>query len=765
MPLACQFHNNFRRFSNICFHFLILVLLTGLSASTGAGSTVVPSISRSSYKETVEGQYKEASDYYYRLKDNFVAAGKREKWLAGIHELQRIYRIDPKSEIASFCLYTIARMYRNMYKRFGSSTDLDKAVSFYTDILSFFPQGNKADNAIYALAQIEQKERDNPKQAAKYYYKLIKSYPASSKKIQAEKQLQKLIASLKTSSVARKSVVATRVKGKEKTAAWKKSVLPMTARHRAGVKGAGDAPSGLLKKNIVPIKSTKPAQRLEETKRPVSKTKIVLSALKNVTSSHETQRGIGLPKVTVPVIKEKNAASVRQAVASAAPKVQYPKQGKERSISRKDKKVVTGQQADMGRRVVMRPATKWFDTDRKHIERARGTVKVLPVQYWSSDNYSRVVIKASEPVAFHATLLDKSSRSPKHLSIDFKKSYIPPKYRSPVAIEDGLLKRIHTGQLDDATVRVYIETESISDYKVFSLKDPFRVVVDVRGKRGRALRAPEKKTPPHIETAAKQVPQLIDKSEEVLVFPSKKKGKVKLTPASVPSKKNASLTLAQQLGLGVRRIVIDPGHGGKDPGATGFGLKEKEVVLNVAKKIRKILQEKHNYEVFLTREGDESISLEERTAIANTKEADLFLSIHVNAHPEDSVRGVETFYLNLATHTEAMRVAAFENATSTHNMSEMQEILSELMQNEKINESSQLAEFVQLNMVRGLKEQKYWVKDLGVKQAPFYVLIGAEMPAVLAEISFITNPDEAKLLKNEKYLQTIAKQIVAGVLS
>lgn len=112
-----------------------------------------------------------------------------------------------------------------------------------------------------------------------------------------------------------------------------------------------------------------------------------------------------------------------------------------------------------------------------------------------------------------------------------------------------------------------------------------------------------------------------------------------------------------------------------------------------------------------------------------------------------------------------MRVSALENATSTHNMSEMQDILSELMQNEKINESSQLAEFVQLNMINGLKKQKFKVKDLGVKQAPFYVLIGAEMPAILAEISFITNPEEAKSMKSEKYLQTLAEQIVAGVLS
>ncbi|MCI5159759.1 MAG: N-acetylmuramoyl-L-alanine amidase, partial [Candidatus Electrothrix sp. AUS1_2] len=337
--------------------------------------------------------------------------------------------------------------------------------------------------------------------------------------------------------------------------------------------------------------------------------------------------------------------------------------------------------------------------------------------------------------------------------------------------------------------------------------------VGVRGGKGRTVRVPERKVAPQIiadikplvvrsrkteqpeirkettvtepeiietaaieslqETTQETAPKTVQKTApevkpEKIILPRKRKTVPGLARAANPSVGDSvgeNLTLAQQLGLGVQRIVIDPGHGGKDPGAVGFGLKEKDIVLDVAKKIKKVLEEKKGYEVLLTRDGDVSLSLEERTAIANTKEADLFLSIHVNAHPEEVVRGVETFYLNLATHTEAMRVAALENATSTHNMSEMQDILSELMQNEKINESSQLAESVQDKIVRGLKKQAFYVKDLGVKQAPFYVLIGAEMPAILSEISFITNPEEAKLMKTDKYLQALADQIVAGVLS
>ena len=169
------------------------------------------------------------------------------------------------------------------------------------------------------------------------------------------------------------------------------------------------------------------------------------------------------------------------------------------------------------------------------------------------------------------------------------------------------------------------------------------------------------------------------------------------------------------------------------------------------------------YEVIMTRDRDKTLPLEERTAIANTTKADLFLSVHVNAHPSASVKGVETFYLNLATNTEAMRVAARENATTSHNISDLQDILSDLMQNSKIEESSLLADYVQNSLISGLRENRYDTEDLGVKQAPFYVLIGAEMPAVLAEISFLSNRHEAALLRDDVYLNDIAPQIAAGV--
>jgi N-acetylmuramoyl-L-alanine amidase len=223
--------------------------------------------------------------------------------------------------------------------------------------------------------------------------------------------------------------------------------------------------------------------------------------------------------------------------------------------------------------------------------------------------------------------------------------------------------------------------------------------------------------------------------------------------------------LAQQLGLRVRTIVLDPGHGGKDPGAIAFGLKEKDIVLKVAKMLAPILEKRLRCKVILTRTTDVFIPLEERTAIANTHDADLFVSLHINASPSEKAHGIETYYLNLTTNPEAMRVAARENATSTHQMSDLQNILSDIMKNSKINESARLAELVNNSIITGLKKNFSDIKSMGVKQAPFYVLIGAEMPAILVEMSFITNKDDVKHLQNNHFLENIASDISSGIQS
>lgn len=389
---------------------------------------------------------------------------------------------------------------------------------------------------------------------------------------------------------------------------------------------------------------------------------------------------------------------------------------------------------------------------------------VLPVKYWSSKDYTRIVVKASDPVTYKEQLLEPIGNRPRRLYIDFFNSYIEPRYRSPVPIEDGLLKQIRTGQFRSDTVRVVLDIESISSFKVFSLPDPFRVVIDVRGQQnsqqGKNIDQNEKQVEPETNTNSRLI-VLKDQKKHKVGHP--RTGNKNSQPSS---RRPQTFTLAQQLGLGVRKIVLDPGHGGKDSGAMAFGLREKHITLRLARKLAPRLRKQLECEVLLTRNSDVFIPLEERTAIANTSEADLFISLHINAHPAPKVHGLETYYLNLTTNAEAMRVAARENATSTHQMSDLQDILSDILQNSKVNESSRLANLVHNSMINGLRTNKYSnIKNLGVKQAPFYVLIGAQMPAVLIEVAFISNPQDAKHLTTEEFLNTISHEISNGIQS
>ena len=223
------------------------------------------------------------------------------------------------------------------------------------------------------------------------------------------------------------------------------------------------------------------------------------------------------------------------------------------------------------------------------------------------------------------------------------------------------------------------------------------------------------------------------------------------------------LSMARQLGLGVSRIVIDPGHGGHDPGARGKGVNEAELVLDVALRLEKLLQQVPGVDVILTRRTDEFIQLPERTAIANREGADLFLSIHANASTSGQAHGIETYFLNFANNQSAAAVAARENAASTQAMGGLPDFVKAIAMNNKLDESRDLALQVQRSMVDRQRASNKTLKDLGVKQAPFVVLIGANMPSVLAEMGFVTNPQEAKLLKGNAYRQKIAESLFNAI--
>jgi N-acetylmuramoyl-L-alanine amidase len=223
-------------------------------------------------------------------------------------------------------------------------------------------------------------------------------------------------------------------------------------------------------------------------------------------------------------------------------------------------------------------------------------------------------------------------------------------------------------------------------------------------------------------------------------------------------------SLVRTLGLKIGRIVIDAGHGGHDSGTTGpGGIEEKQVVLDVALRLGKLLKQRLGADVIFTRDNDTFIPLETRTAIANKAQADLFLSIHANSSPDSSARGVETYYLNFTTSPDALEVAARENAVSDESIHELSDLVKKITLKDKIDESREFAADVQRSLFSDLEEGNPGLRDRGVKKAPFVVLIGANMPSILAEISFLTNSDDARELQQPAYRQRIAESLYRGV--
>ncbi|HET7698903.1 MAG TPA: N-acetylmuramoyl-L-alanine amidase [Vicinamibacterales bacterium] len=345
---------------------------------------------------------------------------------------------------------------------------------------------------------------------------------------------------------------------------------------------------------------------------------------------------------------------------------------------------------------------------------------------------------------------------------------------------DDVVKEVRLGRHPRNVTRLVVDLDGVSSYSVYPLYGPYRLVIDFRRAVSAApapapaavaapvvvpppVPAPKAAAPLAVLPDVKQTIPEARHAPEPAKLPSSTPAPKALPPAAPASNSNGKFSLSRQLGLSVARIVLDAGHGGHDPGAHGNGITESELTLDVAQRLRKLLEAQPGMEVVMTRDTDVFIPLEERTAIANREGADLFLSIHANASRNSQARGIETYFLSFALNPEAEAVAARENATSAQTMHNLPDIVKAIALNNKLKESRDLAETVQKSMTKRLSARNRSLRDLGVKQAPFVVLIGAVMPSVLAEISFVTNRQEGALLKTTAYRQQIAQALFDAI--
>ncbi|HBX43261.1 MAG TPA: N-acetylmuramoyl-L-alanine amidase [Deltaproteobacteria bacterium] len=339
---------------------------------------------------------------------------------------------------------------------------------------------------------------------------------------------------------------------------------------------------------------------------------------------------------------------------------------------------------------------------------------VSDIRHWTSREYTRVVIDLEAEARYEANFLgaDPVRNLPPRIFIDIQGADLRDEIvRHPREVHNGLLTRVRAGRFRAGVVRVVIDLERESGYRVFDLSDPSRIIVDIDGG----------------SPGTGQSPPIPEPSGKIVV-------------------------------------MLDPGHGGKDPGATGpTGLQEKDVVLTIGRMVREKLSRFPDFDVGMTRDTDVFIPLEERTAIANKTGADIFVSLHINASRDRKARGISTYVLSRASDREALELAARENGVTVQKLSEVKFIIDDLSTYGRKKESLKLAKTVNDAIVRNISSRHGPVHDLGLKQAPFYVLVGARMTAVLVETSFISNRSEESRLRRHEYLETIADSVVEAI--
>jgi N-acetylmuramoyl-L-alanine amidase len=448
--------------------------------------------------------------------------------------------------------------------------------------------------------------------------------------------------------------------------------------------------------------------------------------------------------------------------------------------------------------------------------------QVTGIRHWSTPDYTRVAIDLGDDVTYEAARVP----NPDRIYFDLHGTRLAQELvgKSFAVTDDGFLKKIRAAQFSNDMTRVVLDVNDVTEYSAFLLPNPYRLIIDIHGgskadpgapvisvpmQRAAGLTPTVPNTtavksgssfdvaalsaqPGRVEATSQPTSQPIsavvkeqgvggrvqgvdgDGSTEptastVGAGKRTKKGKAAADAGAVPARAavptaDGETSLVRALGLKIGRIVIDPGHGGHDSGTLGAdGIQEKDVVLDVALRLGQLLHDRLGSEIIYTRSDDTFIPLETRTAIANKAQADLFLSIHANSSPAASARGVETYYLNFTSSPDALETAARENAVSDQSIHQLSDLVKKIALKDKIEESREFASDVEASLYGGLQKGNAGLKDRGVKKAPFVVLIGANMPSILAEISFVTNEKDARQLQEPEYRQRVAESLYKGV--
>lgn len=701
-------------------------MVQGVSASTRVKTRKVThrQVELSPWQQAMQGREK--------LEAIPAGARTRAEYTEAMDRYRAIYHETPGDQYAAAAVNAVAELLAEQGRGSHDPKALKDAVGQYEFLRKQYPGSSLRVGALLAEAQIYENDLHDSDGAREQYALLVKKYPKS----ELAEEARAGLASLK-----------------------------------AGGRGSRDQGSGSREQ-------------------------------KSVEQAAVSDRGAAASSFApMPVTRRKTAA--RPVVDAGAPAAAVvPAVASESS----DRKATGGEEAG---------PTHVAQTSKRH-----GLALVTGIRHWSTPNYTRVAIDLGDDVTYEAARVP----NPDRIYFDLHGTRLAPQLvgKSFTVTDDGFLKRVRAAQFTNDMTRVVLDVNDVTEYSAFLLPNPYRLIIDIHGGSrnqgaptevaATASAAPETAVVTKA-TTARPVPNTVEAKSNSLVEVaslSDQPGRVEATrrPTSQPisavvkgadsgvaeSRLNdtagstrrtkrsraevvgavparaavptadGETSLVRALGLKIGRIVIDAGHGGHDSGTLGYGgIEEKDVVLDVALRLGKLLHERLGAEIIYTRSDDTFIPLETRTAIANKAQADLFLSIHANSSRDESARGVETYYLNFTTQLDALEVAARENAVSDQSIHQLSDLVKKIALKDKIAESREFATDVQESLYSGLEKGNPGLKDRGVKKAPFVVLIGANMPSILAEISFVTNPNDARELEEPAYRERVAESLYRGV--
>jgi len=698
-----NFHRGFARVSPIFAALLFSLLWVFPGLARGARDSETRE--SASKRQSASAQYARAEEMRAALNSKPTEKRSLAEYKQVVASYRRVYLITPHASEVPDALLAVAELYTEMGDRFGRSY-YQLAVDSYRFLLHEYPATHYGQDAMLRVAGLEKDQLGDRAQASQIYEEFLKKYPRSARKREVQESLAELALLQNSESPANgKSAVAAADSGRSiEPVETPRTVSAESARRYAAARTGGAPHLRRISTSVLPD-STRVTIDLED-------------------------------------IAEYASARIRN------------------------------------------PDRIFFDIHAARLtpEMARQNIHVeggLLTAVRMAQNQAgivRVVLDVNGVKDYTATLLS----NPAQLVIDLYPDSRAGAVRSAKARRGSAAKGpIEEPKTDSAALR---EERSAAPAAV----SPASAPMDASGPQPGATNSVGNSAPTN-SALGNSLPSprnssLVDNGVSGTGHPRGKNGKRPIAadgltaggkpdliqPAATPQPtRDGQATLTRTLGLKIGRIVIDPGHGGHDTGTIGpTGLMEKDLCLDVAVRLGKIIQQRlAGAEVVFTRTDDTFIPLEERTRIANEARADLFISIHANSSRDHGARGIETYYLNLKGSPDAMEVAARENATAQESVHDLEDMVKKIARSEKIDESREFAADIQESLSKRIQKASRTVKDRGVRKAPFVVLIGADMPSVLTEISFLSNPADEQLLKKPEHRQRVAEGLYQGVAS